>query len=135
MARVNHVRLEDDDMRAQEDYNSLFYELDSDTEDKAEAKPTEPGDCLRKGLQRSLAKLDAASHAIQLRQAALEQHDKQTARTYSLAVSSYEMWWGQYKMQLHAEDLLWTTIPTIPIMVAKVAMFLPMHLVTAQERK
>ena len=31
MARVNHIRLEDDDVRAQEDYNGLFYELDSDT--------------------------------------------------------------------------------------------------------
>ena len=32
MARVNHIRLEDDDVRAQEDYDGLFYELDSDTE-------------------------------------------------------------------------------------------------------
>src|ERR1700691_1914696 len=32
MARVNLVRLEDDDVRAQEEYDSLFYELDSDTE-------------------------------------------------------------------------------------------------------
>ena len=32
MARVNHIRLEDNDVRAQEDYNGLFYELDSDTE-------------------------------------------------------------------------------------------------------
>jgi len=39
-----------------------------------EAKPTEPS-----GLQHSLAKLDTASHAVRLRQAALEQRDKQTA--------------------------------------------------------
>src|ERR1700691_4274524 len=32
MARVNPVRLEDDDVRAQEEYDSLFYELDSDVE-------------------------------------------------------------------------------------------------------
>src|SRR6202167_3080092 len=32
MARVNLVRLEDDDVRAQEEYDSLFYELDSNTE-------------------------------------------------------------------------------------------------------
>ena len=32
MARVNLVRLEDEDVRAQEEYDSLFYELDSDTE-------------------------------------------------------------------------------------------------------
>ena len=32
MARVNHIRLKDNDVRAQEDYDSLFYELDSDTE-------------------------------------------------------------------------------------------------------
>ena len=35
MARVNHVRLEDNDVRAQEDYDSLFYELDSDAEDES----------------------------------------------------------------------------------------------------
>jgi hypothetical protein len=93
-------------------------------EAEAEAKPTKPGDHLGSGLQRSLAKLNAASHAVQLRQAALEQHNKQTARTYSLAVSSYEKWWGQYQMQLHAEDPLWTTIPAVPIMAAKVVMFL-----------
>jgi hypothetical protein len=62
-------------------------------EGEAEAKPAEPGDCLR-GLQHSLAKLNAASHVVWPRQAVLEQHDKQTAQTYSLAVSSYEMWWG-----------------------------------------
>jgi hypothetical protein len=32
MARVNHVQLEDNDMRAQEEYDSLFYELDFDAE-------------------------------------------------------------------------------------------------------
>ena len=32
MARVNLVWLEDDDVRAQEEYDSLFYELDSDVE-------------------------------------------------------------------------------------------------------
>jgi hypothetical protein len=93
-------------------------------EGEAEAMPAEPGDCLGSGLQRSLTKLDAASHAVRLRQAVLEQHDKQTARTYSLAVSSYEKWWGQYQMQLHAKDPLWTTIPAFPITAAKVVMFL-----------
>ena len=34
MARVNLVRLEDDDVRAQEEYDSLFYKLDSDTENE-----------------------------------------------------------------------------------------------------
>jgi hypothetical protein len=89
-----------------------------------EAKPTEPGDCHGRGLQHSLAKLDAASHAVRLKQVALEQRDKQTARTYSLAVSSYEKWWGQYQMQLHAEDPQWTTIPAFPITAAKAVMFL-----------
>jgi hypothetical protein len=76
-----------------------------------EAKPAGPGDCHRSGLQQLLTKLDAPLHAVWLRQVALEQHNKQTAQTYSLAVSSYEKWWGQYQMQLHAEDLEWTTIP------------------------
>ena len=35
MARVNLVQLEDNDVRAQEEYDSLFYELDSDTENES----------------------------------------------------------------------------------------------------
>src|SRR6202050_100001 len=31
MARVNHIQLEDNNVRAQEDHNGLFYELESDT--------------------------------------------------------------------------------------------------------
>jgi len=89
-----------------------------------EAKSTEPGDHHGSGLQHSLKKLNAASHAVRLRQVALKQHDKQTARTYSLAVSSYEKWWGQYQIQLHAEDPQWTTIPAFPITAAKAVMFL-----------
>jgi hypothetical protein len=89
-----------------------------------EAKPAEPGDPLGSGLRHSLAKLNAGSHTIRLRQAVLEQHDKQTAQTYSLAISSYEKCWGQYQMQLHVDDLLWTTIPAFPIMAAKAVMFL-----------
>src|SRR6202167_2291813 len=34
MARVNLVQLEDNDVRAQEEYDSLFYELDSDAENE-----------------------------------------------------------------------------------------------------
>jgi hypothetical protein len=35
MARVNHVWLEDDDVRAQEEYDSLFYKLDSDAKNES----------------------------------------------------------------------------------------------------
>ena len=34
MARVNLVQLEDNDVRAQEEYDSLFYELDSEAENE-----------------------------------------------------------------------------------------------------
>jgi hypothetical protein len=32
MARVNLIQLEDNDLQAQEDYDNLFYKLDSDSE-------------------------------------------------------------------------------------------------------
>ena len=35
MVRVNYIQLEDDDVRAQEDYDNLFYELDSDAEEES----------------------------------------------------------------------------------------------------
>jgi hypothetical protein len=47
MARVNLVQLKDEDMRAQEEYDSLFYELDSD----AEGESTQRNFC--RPLQRS----------------------------------------------------------------------------------
>ena len=47
MARVNHIQLKDNDVRAQEDSNGLFYELDSD----AEGESTQQD--FRRPLQRS----------------------------------------------------------------------------------
>jgi len=95
-----------------------------DTDGKPNAELGNHPNTLPSGLQRSLAKLDADSHAVRLRQVQLEQSDKQTARTYSLAIQSYEKWWCQYQTQLHAEDPQWTTIPAFPITAAKVVMFL-----------
>jgi len=47
MARVNSIQLEDDDLRAQEDYNNLFYNMDSDSEEGYSEKPDfcEPLQC------------------------------------------------------------------------------------------
>ena len=76
------------------------------------------------GIALSLAKLDADSHAVWLKQAEIEQKDKQTARTYQLAVESYEKWWGSYQANLSVDDASYTPIPAFPITAAKVAMFL-----------
>jgi hypothetical protein len=85
---------------------------------------TSSQDPTRDGMARSLAKLNADSHAIRLRQAELEQTDKQTARTYRLAVESYEKWWGTYQTQQRAADPEWTVIPAFPVTAPKVVMFL-----------
>lgn len=76
------------------------------------------------GLAHSLAQLDADSHAVRLRQAQLEQEDKQTARTYRLAVESYIEWWGKYQMELVTKYPTRTAIPAFPVTAAKVVMFL-----------
>jgi hypothetical protein len=76
------------------------------------------------GMALSLAKLDADSHAVRLKQAEIEQKDKQTARTYQLAVESYEKWWGSYQASLSANDASYTPIPAFPVTAAKVVMFL-----------
>jgi len=76
------------------------------------------------GIALSLAKLDADSHAVRLKQAEIEQKDKQTARTYQLAIESYEKWWGSYQANLSADEVGYTPIPAFPITAAKVAMFL-----------
>ena len=36
MARVNCIQLEDNDLKAQEDYDNLFYELESDSEESGD---------------------------------------------------------------------------------------------------
>jgi hypothetical protein len=59
-----------------------------------------------------------------MRQAELEQQDKQTARMYRLAVESYEDWWGKYQFELQARDPTWTAVPAFPVTVAKAVMFL-----------
>src|ERR1700683_4270317 len=65
MARVNHVRLEDDDVRAQEDYDGLFYELDSDAEDESArqdfCRPLQHSDFPNQPSNLNLEKLEDAS--------------------------------------------------------------------------
>jgi hypothetical protein len=38
MVRVNLIQLKDNDLQAQEDYNNLFYDLDSDSEEGSSDK-------------------------------------------------------------------------------------------------
>jgi len=47
MARVNSIQLEDNDLQAQEDYDDLFYNMDSDSEEGYSEKPDfcEPLQC------------------------------------------------------------------------------------------
>src|SRR5882762_10462592 len=47
MARVNLIQLEDNDLRAQEDYDNLFYNMDSDSKESYSGRPDfcEPLQC------------------------------------------------------------------------------------------
>jgi hypothetical protein len=47
MAQVNLIQLKNNDLRAQKDYNSLFYDLDPDSEEGSSNKPDlcEPLQC------------------------------------------------------------------------------------------
>ena len=86
------------------------------------------------GLQRSLAALDAASHAVRLRASAEERADKGTSDAYARRVRDYTAWWDVYQCQLRDEDATgtWTMIPAFPVTAAKAAMFLD-HEVTREK--
>ena len=66
MDRVNLVRLEDEDVRAQEEYDSLFYELDSDTEGESTqrdfCRPLQCSDFSNQPSNPDLEKLEDMSH-------------------------------------------------------------------------
>ena len=66
MARVNLVRLEDDDVRAQEEYDSLFYELDADAKEELTqqdfCRPLQHSDFPNQPSNPNSEKLEDASH-------------------------------------------------------------------------
>src|ERR1700721_2974476 len=66
MVRVNYIQLEDDDVRAQEDYNNLFHELDSDTEGESTqqdfCKPLQHSDFPNQLSNPDSEKLEDMSH-------------------------------------------------------------------------
>ena len=75
-------------------------------------------------MARSLAKLNADSHTVWMKQAEIEQKDKETANIYRRVVESYEKWWVSYQAGLRASDPSYTMIPAFPVTAAKAVMFL-----------
>jgi hypothetical protein len=99
---------------------SLWHKLDSDPFNPANNQ----NEGLLGGMALPLAKLDSDSHAVRMKQAEIEQKDKQTTKAYLLAVNSYEKWWGMYQDGLRTSDPGYTVTPAFPVTAAKVAIFL-----------
>jgi hypothetical protein len=75
-------------------------------------------------MQQSLADLEAASHAFWLAQAESGQKKKGTGATYDQHVRRYNEFWDRYQAELCLGNPQRVSIPSFPIMAAKVAMFL-----------
>jgi hypothetical protein len=75
-------------------------------------------------MARSLALLDAKSHAVGLRQSKAMQNDSQTGATYARHVVRYKAWWATYQNTKCAEDPIYTPLPALPVTANKVVLFL-----------
>jgi hypothetical protein len=64
------------------------------------------------------------SHAFRLSQAVKDQNRKGTGSTYDRHVRHYTEFWDQYQAELSVVSPSRASIPSFPIMAAKVAMFL-----------
>ncbi|KAJ7763104.1 hypothetical protein DFH07DRAFT_1018491 [Mycena maculata] len=87
------------------------------------------------GLERSLAELEAESHAIREAFTAEEQSDKATGPTYAHHVRNYEHWWNTSQGHRQNDDPSHTIMPAFPITAAKVTVFLEYEMTRPQKRK
>jgi hypothetical protein len=76
------------------------------------------------GLARSLARLDAESHAVRLRQSKAVRDDSQTGGTYARHLTRYRAWWESDQASRSAAEPGYTPIPPFPVTAAKAVMFL-----------
>src|SRR5215471_2395574 len=76
------------------------------------------------GLELSLARLEAESHNVRLRQAQQVQGNSLTATTYERHIRNYRDWWTQDQAARSESELGYTLIPAFPVTAAKVALFL-----------
>ncbi|KAJ7720455.1 hypothetical protein DFH07DRAFT_689522, partial [Mycena maculata] len=75
------------------------------------------------GMARSIAELEARSHAIRQTIAAEEQSDKETGTTYARQVKNYQQWWEASEALRKNENPSYTIVPAFPIIASK-AVFL-----------
>jgi hypothetical protein len=76
------------------------------------------------GLTHSLARLEAESHTMRLRQLRAVQNDSQTGPSYARHLTHYQVWWEPDQAVCCAREPGFTPIPHFPVTAAKVAMFL-----------
>ncbi|KAJ7775217.1 hypothetical protein B0H14DRAFT_3588328 [Mycena olivaceomarginata] len=75
-------------------------------------------------VNRSLQLLESQAHAVRLEIRAREQESKATPKTYGRHVNSYQSWWDLSEAAKVIRDPTLAALPALPIIAAKVAMFL-----------
>lgn len=76
------------------------------------------------GLELSLARLEAESHAVRLRQSKAVRDDSQTGGTYARHLTRYQVWWESDQASRSTAEPGYTPIPSLPVTAAKAVMFL-----------
>ncbi|KAJ7846497.1 hypothetical protein B0H14DRAFT_3678794 [Mycena olivaceomarginata] len=75
-------------------------------------------------VNRSLQLLESQAHTVRLEIRAREQESKATPKTYGRHVNSYQSWWDLSEAAKVIRDPTLAALPALPIIAAKVAMFL-----------
>jgi hypothetical protein len=86
--------------------------------------PLQPANTISPHTHRSMALLEADSHAIRLKMADKEQSGKATKAKYDRYLQAYQTWWDANQVQIVGSDMSRVAIPAFPITVTKVALFL-----------
>ncbi|KAJ7742819.1 hypothetical protein B0H16DRAFT_1860573 [Mycena metata] len=86
-------------------------------------------------MAHALDALEAQSHLVRQGVSAQEQSDKETAGTYKRHFTNYQVWWDGSQSSLKAQNPSHSIIPALPIIPAKVTLFLEYETTRPQKRK
>ncbi|KAJ7025973.1 hypothetical protein C8F04DRAFT_1191008 [Mycena alexandri] len=86
-------------------------------------------------LKKSLDALEAQTQLLRQNLLAQNQERKATGETYARHYNAYNTWFNAEQARLAIEDSTYTAIPSLPITVAKVTLFLNYEMTRPQKRK
>lgn len=107
---------------------SIFQDLDVSSQaapsNGVPCHPSQPTITISPRTRRSMALIEADSHAIRLELADKVQSRKATKGKYDRYLEAYISWWDANQRQAVRSDMSRVAIPALPVTVAKAVLFL-----------